>query len=78
MQAGEPEIHLRFHPGHLGHLHVAGIPDRVVQQRRFADTRLPPQHQYAAQPVPSRRQQPLNRLGLHRPVHQYENIFYLW
>ena len=73
VQPGEPHPHLRLDPGHPGQLHVMCLPGRPLQQHRFADARIPPQHQHPAQPVPDRRQHFLQRGGFRGPVQQLAN-----
>ena len=73
VQPGEPHPHLRLDPGHPGQLHVMCLPGRPLEQHRFADARIPPQHQHPAQPVPHRRQHFLQRAGFRGPVQQLAN-----
>jgi hypothetical protein len=52
MQAGEGQLHLRFHPGGPGHPHIRRRPDHVLQQRGLAHPRLAPHHQRPPAPGP--------------------------
>jgi hypothetical protein len=48
MQAGIGKLHLGLHPHRPQDGHVRRHPDQVLEQRRLADPRVPPQHQRPA------------------------------
>ena len=55
MQRGERQLHLRLHARRAQHRDVRRRLDRVLEQRRLPDARLPPQDQHAARPARARR-----------------------
>ena len=70
MNAGERQLHLRFHPHGPGHPHVRRRPGRVLQQRRLAHPRLAPHHQRPPAPGTQIPHQAVERLALPLAVHQ--------
>jgi hypothetical protein len=68
VQAGERQLHLRFHPGHPDQPHIGRRPGHVLKQRRLADPGLAPQHQRPPASGPQIPEQAVKRRALLLPV----------
>ena len=72
VQRRERELHLRLHAGHAQHAEVAGRLDRVLEQRRLADSRFAPQDEGFAAPGTRGREQLVQRRALVAPTTQLQ------
>ncbi len=59
MQRRECQLHLRLQPRRTYDEHVRGRSDRIVEQRRLPDSRLPPYYEHTAAPSPCSLTQPI-------------------
>jgi len=81
MQPGEWQLRLRLHTTDADHPHPGPIrprghirtPRGVIQQRRLADTRIPPNDQHTAAPRTRARQQVINDGLLNGPPVQHSD-----
>ena len=73
VQAGEGELHLRFHPDRAGHREIRRLAGQVAQQRRLADPRFAPHHEDGALAAARAREQLAQGLLLAQPAEQRGN-----
>jgi hypothetical protein len=73
VEAGERELHLRFHPDRASDATALGAVGRIVQQRRLSDPRLSAEHDHAALSGMHRLQQPLEGRTLRTTASQHRS-----
>ena len=67
MDAGVGQLHFRLHAFRPNDRHARRQPDQILEQRRLADPRIPPQHQRPGLSPPNVADQPVQPSALLGP-----------